>query len=41
VFPWAVVLPLAIVTLVSAAVASLIPARRAGKLEVVAALRFD
>ncbi len=39
--PWAFLPPLFVATLVVAAVASLVPARRAGRLEPVAALRFD
>ena len=39
--PWEFLLPLHGVTLVVAAGASLVPARRAGRLEPVAALRFD
>ena len=39
--PWGFLLPLLATTLVVAAVASLVPARRAGRLEPVAALRFD
>jgi putative ABC transport system permease protein len=39
--PWAFIVPLLVTTLVVAAVASLVPARRAGRLEPVAALRFD
>ncbi len=39
--PWAFIPPLLIATLAVAALASLIPARRAGMLEPVAALRFD
>ena len=41
VFPWAVVPVLLIVTAVLASLASLIPARRAGRLEIVHALRTD
>ena len=40
-YPWFLVPPLAIAALGLAALASLIPARRAGRLQVVAALRFD
>ena len=39
--PWAFIPPLLVATLVVAAIASLVPARRAGRLEPVAALRFD
>ena len=39
--PWAFLPPLLVTTLVVAAVAALVPARRAGRLEPVAALRFD
>jgi putative ABC transport system permease protein len=39
--PWAVLPTLLVVTLAVAALASLLPARRAGRLEPVAALRFD
>jgi ABC-type antimicrobial peptide transport system permease subunit len=39
--PWDFLLPLLGITLVVAAIASLVPARRAGRLEPVAALRFD
>lgn len=39
--PWAFLPPLFVTTLVVAAVAALVPARRAGRLEPVAALRFD
>jgi putative ABC transport system permease protein len=39
--PWAFLPPLLVTTLGVAAAASLIPARRAGRLEPVAALRFD
>jgi putative ABC transport system permease protein len=39
--PWAFLPPLLAATLIVAAVAALVPARRAGRLEPVAALRFD
>ncbi len=39
--PWGFLVPLLVVTLVVAALAALIPARRAARLEPVAALRFD
>lgn len=41
VFPWAFVIPLGVLALAVAALASLFPARSAGRLEPVAALRFD
>jgi putative ABC transport system permease protein len=41
VFPWGLVLPLALMAFVLAAIASLVPAGRASRLQVVAALRFD
>jgi putative ABC transport system permease protein len=40
-YPWALVLPLSFAALVVTAVASLVPSRRAGRLEIVEALRFD
>jgi len=40
-FPWALVVPIGITALVIALVASVLPARRAGKIEVVSALRFE
>jgi ABC-type antimicrobial peptide transport system permease subunit len=40
-FPWGLLLPLGLIALVIALVASLLPARRAGRIEVVSALRFD
>ena len=40
-FPWVFVLPLGVVTVAVAALASVLPARRAGRLEVVDALRFE
>jgi putative ABC transport system permease protein len=39
--PWTFLPPLLLATVAVAAVASIIPARRAGRLEPVAALRFD
>jgi len=41
VFPWGIIPILLIMTLLVAAVASLVPARRIGRLEIVEALRFD
>ncbi len=41
VYPWALLAPLTITTLVLAAVAALLPARRAARLEIVETLRFD
>lgn len=41
VYPWSWLLPLAVVTLAVSAIASVLPARSAGRLEPVAALRFD
>lgn len=41
VYPWSWLLPLAAVTLAVSAAASVLPARSAGRLEPVAALRFD
>lgn len=41
VFPWELLVPLAVLTVVVAAVASVLPARRAGRLEIVDALRFE
>ncbi|MGH2686327.1 MAG: ABC transporter permease, partial [Actinomycetota bacterium] len=40
-FPWALVPVLGLVTLLLAGLASLLPARRAGRMEIVTALRFD
>ena len=40
-FPWRLVIPVGLIALMIAAVASLLPARRAGRIEVVSALRFD
>lgn len=40
-FPWAFVAPLGLFTVVVAALASVLPARRAGRLEIVEALRFE
>lgn len=40
-FPLASIVPLGLITLVVAAVASVLPARRAGRLEIVDALRFE
>lgn len=40
-FPWMLLAPLAVVTAVVAAVASILPARRAGRLEIVDTLRFE
>ena len=40
-FPWALVPILGLVTLLLAGLASLLPARRAGRMEIVTALRFD
>ncbi|HJR24434.1 MAG TPA: FtsX-like permease family protein [Acidimicrobiales bacterium] len=40
-YPWALLPPLAITTLVLAALAALVPARRAARLEIVETLRFD
>ena len=41
VFPWVFVLPLGLVTVAVAALAAVLPARRAGRLEIVDALRFE
>lgn len=41
VFPWPLLLPLAVLTVGVAALASVLPARRAGRLEIVDALRFE
>jgi putative ABC transport system permease protein len=41
VFPWNLLLPLAVITIVVAALASVLPARRASRLEIVDALRFE
>jgi putative ABC transport system permease protein len=40
-FPWALVMPVGIIAVVIALLASLLPARRAGRVEVVSALRFE
>jgi putative ABC transport system permease protein len=40
-YPWAMLLPLAVVTLGLAALAALMPARRAARLQIVETLRFD
>lgn len=40
-FPWMLLAPLAVVTAVVAAVASILPARRAGRLEIIDTLRFE
>ena len=40
-YPWGLLIPLGIAALFVAGLASLVPARRAGRLEPVAALRFD
>ena len=40
-FPWSLVAPTGVIALVIAVVASVLPARRAGRIEVVSALRFD
>ncbi len=41
VYPWGLLAPLAIITLILAALAALLPARRAARLEIVETLRFD
>ena len=41
VFPWSLLPALLFVTLIVAGIASLVPARRIGRLQIVEALRFD
>jgi len=41
VFPWGLLAPLGVLTVVVAALASVLPARRAGRLQIVDALRFE
>jgi ABC-type antimicrobial peptide transport system permease subunit len=41
VFPWGLVVAMVLLSLIVAGIASLVPARRIGRLQIVEALRFD